>query len=334
MIHESSIRCLLVEEIDSQPRITLRQLAREQFTDGNVTIEVAYSSLNFKDSLACQGHRGVVRNLPHVPGIDLAGTVIQSASPEIQVGERVLVTGYDLGQGHWGGWSELACVPADWIVKLPQGLNLYESMFIGTAGFTAAQCLFALQRNGVQPNDGPIVVTGATGGVGSIAVRLLAQCGYEVVAVTGKADCADALKQLGASRILSRDQITSGDASRPLLSAQWAGAVDTVGGPILTALLKSTKYGGCVTACGLVAGHQLEMTVYPFLLRGVSLCGVASADCPMPQRLDLWKRLASDWKPGKMDLLHHESSLEQLPQFIAQMSRGELAGRVVVRCSP
>lgn len=332
MTNSDTIRCLIVEEVDGKPAMAVKQVARSSFGDGEVVIDISFSSLNFKDTLACQGHRGIIRRLPHVPGIDLAGIVSHSANPDFQPGESVLVTGYDLGQGHWGGWSELACVPAAWIVRLPQGLSLRESMFIGTAGFTAAQCLVALQRNGVTPQSGPVAVTGATGGVGSLAIRLLAQTGYEVAAVTGKSGVEDTLRKIGATKVIPREQLAAADSSRPMLTAQWAGAIDTVGGSILTTLLKSTQYGGCVAACGLVAGHQLEMTVYPFLLRGVSLCGVASADCPKSHRLEIWDKLSGPWKPAHTDVFSREVGLEQLPDLVNQMSRGEVAGRVVVNC--
>jgi acrylyl-CoA reductase (NADPH) len=326
-----SVRCILVEKIEGTPRAAVRELPRELFNNDEVTIEVQYSSLNFKDTLACQGHRGVVKALPHIPGIDLAGRVIESASKDFQVGDPVLVTGYDLGQGRWGGWSQIACVPAEWVVRLPKDMSLYESMFIGTAGFTAAQCLAALQRNGVQPSSGPVAVTGATGGVGSLAVRLLSQAGYEVAAITGKMNQTDELRQIGAHRVVDRQQFLSVDRSRPMLSAEWAGAIDTVGGDLLATLLKSTQYGGCVAACGLVAGHQLEMTVYPFLLRGISLCGAASADCPKAQRLALWDKLASDWKPQHLEILSKEVGLDDLLGFVEQMTHGQVAGRVVVK---
>lgn len=326
----STVRCIYVENREGVVDAQVRQLPREQFNSDQVTIQVAFSSLNFKDTLACQGHRGVVKSLPHIPGIDLAGTVIESQCQEFKCGDQVLVTGYDLGQGHWGGWSEIACVPAEWIVKLPQGLSPFEAMFIGTAGFTAAQCLTALQRNGVQPDSGPVAVTGATGGVGSLAVRLLSQAGYEVVAVTGKTDQWESLRQIGARRVIDRQQLLAGDLSRPMLAVQWAGAIDTVGGEMLTTLLKSTQYGGCVAACGLVAGHQLEMTVYPFLLRGVSLCGAASADCPMPQRLAIWEKLAGPWKPQHTDVLCSLADFESLLGYVDAMKQGQVAGRVVV----
>ena len=327
-----TIRCILVEKSGEAIQPTIQQVPAERFPAGNVTIAVEYSSLNFKDVLACQGHRGIVRTLPHVPGIDLAGQVVDSQDPDFQVGQQVLVTGYDLGQGQWGGWSEYARVPGEWVIKLPDALSPFEAMFIGTAGFTAAQCLVALQRNDILPDSGPVVVTGATGGVGSLAVRLLSQLGYEVVAVTGKPHQAEALQQIGARRVISREQLMEGDPARPLLAAQWAGAVDTVGGAMLAQLVKSTRYGGCVTACGLVAGTQLELTVYPFLLRGVSLCGAASADCPRQPRLDLWQRLSGPWKPAGLDVLTSEVGFEELLTLIPKMFQGQVAGRVVVNC--
>lgn len=327
-----TIRCIFVEKQEGKAQPSIQSIDANRFPAGEVTIKIAYSSLNYKDVLATQGHRGVVKSLPHVPGIDLAGRVVASESPLYQPGDEVLVTGYELGQSHWGGWAETARVPADWIIKLPGSLTLFESMFIGTAGFTAAQCLIALQRNGVEPGHGPIAVTGSTGAVGSLAIRLLAQNGYEAVAVTGKADQAAALQEIGAAKVISREELMAGDPGRPMLSAQWAGAIDTAGGAVLAQLLKATKYGGCIAACGLVAGTQLETTVYPFLLRGISLCGAASADCPHPQRLELWKRLSTDWKPGKLDTLVTEVDFQGLLETIPQMAAGQVAGRVVVNC--
>ncbi|MEO8269137.1 MAG: YhdH/YhfP family quinone oxidoreductase [Aureliella sp.] len=305
-------------------------LSSDRLPEGDVTVQVAYSSLNYKDALAYQGHRGVVKSLPHIPGIDAAGSVINSSSEQHQVGDQVLVTGYDLGQGHWGGWSELIRVPAAWIVPLPKSLTPREAMIYGTAGFTAAQSVMALQRNEVSPDLGEVVVTGATGGVGSLAVRLLSHLGYEVVAVTGKAEQHAALLACGAKRVVGRAEIVD-KSTRPLLSATWAGAIDTVGGPILQSLLRSTGYGGCVTACGLVAGADLSMTVYPFLLRGVSLCGIASADCPMAKRRQIWELLAGNWKPNNLDRLVVEVSLEQLPDQVERILAGQIVGRVVVK---
>jgi acrylyl-CoA reductase (NADPH) len=332
MTNSQTFRCVYVEQKGEATETTVQKLAAASFPTGEVTIEIAYSSLNYKDFLATQGHRGIIKTLPHIPGIDLAGTVVDSQVDQYKPGDQVLVTGYDLGQGHWGGWAQMARVPAAWIIPLPNGLTLYESMVIGTAGFTAAQCLAAIKRNGVEPGHGPIAVTGATGAVGSLAVRLLSQCGYEVGAITGKSDQADALRQIGAQRVISRQEFVQEDSKRPLLSAQWAGAIDTVGGNILGQLIKSIRYGGCVAACGLVAGTDLTTTVYPFLLRGISLCGAASADCPHETRRSLWDLLANEWKPKFMDVLVSEVGLEGLLECLPMMAAGKLAGRVVVNC--
>ncbi len=299
---------------------------------GRVTIEVAYSSLNYKDALAYQAHRGVVKQLPHIPGIDAAGTVVDSDSADYSVGDQVIVTGSDLGQGSWGGWSELIRVPDEWIVALPEKLTLRQAMIYGTAGFTAAQSVMALQRNEVTPASGEIVVTGASGGVGSMAVRILAHLGYDVVAVTGKPEQHASLLACGARRVLDRNAVAD-DSNRPLLSATWAGAIDTVGGPVLQSLLRSIKYGGCVTACGLVAGAELSLTVYPFLLRGITLCGIASADCPMAKRKEIWQLLAGPWKPANLEAMVAEVGLEQLPEQVERILAGQIAGRVLVRPS-
>jgi acrylyl-CoA reductase (NADPH) len=326
---KNKLRCLLVEKNEGSTEYHLTTLPSDRFPEGEVDIRVAYSSLNYKDALACEGHPGVVRKLPHVPGIDAAGTVVASRSPHFKPGDEVLVSGYDFGQGRWGGWAEAASVPAKWLVPLPKNLSLRESMILGTAGFTAAQCVQALQRNDVLPTSGEVVVTGATGGVGSLAVQMLSQLGYQVVAVTGKPDQEAELLHLGACRVVERSALLD-DSNRPMLSAKWAGGVDTVGGAMLTSLLRATQYGGCVAACGLVAGSQLEMTVYPFLLRGVSLCGIASADCPHEKRLAIWDLLAGAWRPIKMSEYVSEVTLQDLPDKVAQIKAGKIKGRVLV----
>lgn len=328
-----SFRCLLVDRSDEQSETTQLQivdLPSEQLPPGEVTIRVAYSSLNYKDALAAQGHRGVIKSLPHVPGIDAAGTVIDSHDPRVSVGQSVIVTGYELGQTSWGGWSELIRVPADWVVPLPEGLSLREAMLLGTAGFTAAQAVLALERNEVTPQSGEIVVTGATGGVGSLALRLLAHLGYRVVAVSGKAERFSELLELGAGRVLPREALLE-SSGRPLLSAKWAGAVDTTGGGLLESLIRTTCYGGCVAACGLVAGAELKLTVYPFLLRGVSLCGVASADCPYAKRTRIWDLLAGPWKLTQLEGWSTEIDLAGLPQAVVEICQGKIVGRVLVQ---
>jgi acrylyl-CoA reductase (NADPH) len=331
----ASYRCLLVQESqgsETMPCATVNPLPMDRFPDGEVTVQVRWSSLNYKDALATTGHRGVVKQLPHVPGIDAAGVIVDSRSPDHVVGDSVIVTGYELGQSHWGGWSEIIRVPADWIVPLPIGLSARDAMIYGTAGFTAAQCVTALQVQGVMPTSGEVVVTGASGGVGSLSVRLLSSLGYCVIAVSGKSDWHSQLLRWGAARVMDRDEFQD-DAARPMLSARWAGGVDTVGGTMLARLLKETQYGGAVAACGLVAGADLDVTLYPFLLRGIALCGVASADCPRDKRLRIWSQLAGPWKLATLDEGVTEATLEQMPELTAKMLRGEIGGRVIVRPS-
>lgn len=323
------INALTVTEANEHPALETRGHTIDAWPDGEVTIEVHYSSLNYKDAMACQGHKGIIRSLPHVPGIDAAGVVLQSNSPDFQSGDEVVVTGYDLGQGSFGAWSQRIRVPADWIVQRPAALTSLESMSLGTAGFTAAQCVMAIERNGVTASAGPIVVTGATGGVGCLAIAMLAKLGFEVFAVTGKSEQTDWLKEIGAAEVIQRDEVL-GDNKRPMLSARWAGGIDTVGGDILTSIIKSTRYGGAVTTCGLVAGSDLEMTLYPFLLRGVSLCGIASADCPMDSRLEIWQRLATDLKPDSLPTIARVVQFEQMQSEVEKILDGQMVGRVVL----
>jgi putative YhdH/YhfP family quinone oxidoreductase len=282
--------------------------------------------------LAATGRPGVARKFPHVPGIDAAGEVAESTSPEFQKGQKVLVTGYDLGAGRWGGWSEYVRVPAEWVVPLPPGLSLVETMRLGTAGFTAALSVDALRRHEITPQSGEIVVTGATGGVGCLAVAMLARLGYTVVAVTGKTDRHDWLKQLGAARVIGRGDVDV-KGGNPLLKAAWAGAVDTVGGNVLTTLLRSTHIGGCVTACGLVAGAELAMTVFPFILRGVTLCGIDSGWCKRERRLELWRLMAGDWKPDRLAEISTEIPLKDVDEPVRRILAGGIVGRTVVRVS-
>jgi putative YhdH/YhfP family quinone oxidoreductase len=321
--------CYLVRREDGKVTARVETITQDQLPDGDVLIRVAYSSLNYKDALACQGHPGVVRTFPHVPGIDCAGVVIESASDSFSPGDEVLVTGYELGAGHWGGFAAYARVPAEWVVRLPAGIRLREAMIYGTAGFTAAQCVSAIVERGIQPDRGPVVVTGATGGVGSVAVAILAKLGYEVEAVTGKAKHHNFLRRLGAGTILSRDEVidTSG---RPLLAARWAAAVDTVGGKPLTTILRSIEHRGCAAACGLVAGAELDLTVYPFILRGVTLAGIDSAKCPRPQRLEMWQKLAGRWRIEELNELANEITLDELPEYVEKILAGQLVGRTVV----
>lgn len=329
MTHEFS--CFQVYRNDGgELRHRIARISPDQLPVGDVLIRVSWSSLNYKDALSAGGHPGVAGPLPHVPGIDAVGEVESSTDDRYQPGDAVLVTGYELGAPAWGGWSEFIRVPADWVVRLPEQLSPRAAMILGTAGFTAAQCVGELQTNGVQPGDGPVLVTGATGGVGGMAVRLLSKLGYEVHAVSGKASAVERLKKLGAAEVHGR-AVLQDNPKRPLLSAKWNGGVDTVGGDMLVALLKSTKIGGCVSACGLVAGDQLGMTVYPFILRGVKLAGVTSSSCPRPAREWIWQQLSGDWQVELPEDWVEEVALADVSAAIERIQRGEIAGRVVVR---
>ncbi len=326
-----SFSCYLVEK--STAGAVTASVAKRPLTDlpdGEVLIRVAYSSLNYKDALAAKGHPGVVRSFPHVPGIDAAGTIEESQAAALRPGQQVLVTGYELGAPAWGGFAQYVRVPARWIVPLPTGLSLRESMIYGTAGFTAALSLDALLRHGVTPEQGEIVVTGASGGVGSIAVALLAKAGFQVAAVSGKPSAEEFLRSLGAATVLPRSEVQD-TSNKPLLGARWAGAVDTVGGNTLATILRSTKRAGCVTACGLVGGVDVHLTVHPFILRGVTLAGIDSAECPMPRRLELWDHLAGDWKPAMLDKLVSQAvDLDGVGGQVERILKGETMGRVLV----
>lgn len=296
---------------------------------GEVVIKVAYSSLNYKDALSATGNPGVTKNYPHVPGIDAAGVVVASDSDEFRIGDKVLVTGYDLGSNIDGGYAELIRVPAEWVVALPDGLSLQECMMFGTAGFTAAICVEQLQRNGVAPDQGEIVVSGATGGVGCLAVGILAKEGYKVVASTGKAEAHDFLKALGAARIISREELDD-RSGRPLLKAVWAGAVDTVGGNTLATIVKSIQVQGSVAACGVVAGPKLDLTVFPFILRGVNLLGADSALWPSEARRKIWQKLATKWKLRHLGEIAQTIPLQQLGEYVQKILKGQVRGRTVV----
>jgi len=296
--------------------------------ENEILIQVHYSSLNYKDALSASGNKGVTRHYPHTPGIDSAGIVRESADPEIQPGDQVIVHGYDLGMNTDGGFEQYIRVPADWVVPLPSNLTLRESMMFGTAGFTAAMCLHKLEAHAID-YTGKVLVTGATGGVGSFAVALLAKAGYHVVAATGKSEQHEFLTSLGATEIISREAV-SDTTGKPLLRRKWAGVVDTVGGDILSTAIRSTDSEGAVTSCGNAASHQLQLTVYPFILRGVSLLGIDSANYPMAIRQQIWEKLANEWKPEQLDQMVTERSLEELNDEIDRILRGQQVGRILV----
>jgi putative YhdH/YhfP family quinone oxidoreductase len=297
--------------------------------DGEVLVRVHYSSLNYKDALSATGHRGVTRTYPHTPGVDAAGLVEDSAVADFRPGDPVIVTSYDLGMNTPGGWGQYIRVPAAWVVPLPEGLSLRQSMVYGTAGFTAALSVHRLEAHGLAPDAGEVLVTGATGGVGSLAVAILARLGYRVVAASGKADVGPFLRDLGAAEVVDREAVRD-DSGRPLLRGRWAGAVDAVGGEYLATALKSTAYGGAVACCGLVASADLPTTVYPFILRGVSLLGVDSQACPMATRRLIWHKLAGAWKPELLDRLATECDLAGLEPEIERILHGQRLGRLVV----
>ena len=287
-----------------------------------------YSSLNYKDALSATGNKGVTRSYPHTPGIDAAGIVKASRSNNFKPGDEVIVTGYDLGMNTSGGFGEYINVPADWVVPCPNSLSLKESMFYGTAGFTAALSVYKLIGSGVKPKDGEILVTGATGGVGSIAISLLKKLGYKVIAATGKIHEKELLQTIGAKDIIDRKELD--DASgRAMLKSRWAGVIDTVGGNTLATALKTTKYGGSVTCCGNIASHEFSSSVYPFILRGISLFGIDSVQCPMVLRKDIWSNLATSWKIDLKSTIT-EVSLDQLDERINLILAGKHVGRTII----
>lgn len=323
---------LLVDHSGESSRREVVELSLEDLEAGEVTIEVEWSGLNYKDALAASKDGKVARISPLIPGIDLAGTVIASTSPEVRAGDVVLVHGYDLGVAHHGGFARIARVPAAWVVPLPAGLSAHDAMTIGTAGFTAALSVDALEVRGLRPGDGPILVTGATGGVGSIAVDILATRGYEVVASTGKPDAAQWLRDLGAVDVIGREE--AADASRPLQRERWAGAVDCVGGSTLPYILSSLRYGAAVAASGNTGGMGVQTTVLPFILRGVALLGIDSVQCAIDRRREVWARIATDLRPRGLEALGSATvSLAEIPQALDALLQGAAQGRTLVDLS-
>ena len=326
---EIQYKAFVVDEIDGKFVQSIQTVSTENLPAGEVLIQVYYSSVNYKDALSATGNKGVTKKYPHTPGIDAAGIVAYSENDQFLVGEEVIVSGNDLGMNTPGGFGQYIRVPAEWVVKLPEGLTMKEAMIIGTAGFTAGISLLRLNEL-VKPANGKVVVTGATGGVGSIALSLLSKLGYQTIAVSGKESEYDFLRSLGATEIISRAEFQQID-KRPMLSAKYAGAIDTVGGHILENILKSLQPLGAVTTCGSVSATQLNMTVFPFILRGISLIGISAQNYPMNLRQGLWEKLSNEWKPAHLLNLYSEIQLSDLKTTLELILRGELKGRTIVR---
>ena len=324
-----TFRALRLDQVDGKTVAGVTELPLADLPAGEVLVDVAWSTLNYKDALAITGSGKIVRQFPFVPGIDFAGTVLASDNPRFRPGDQVLLTGWGVGERHWGGLAERARVKADWLLPLPHGLSAAQAMAIGTAGFTAMLAVLALEEQGITPDRGEIVVTGAAGGVGSVAIPLLAKRGYQVVASSGRQELADYLRGLGASEVVDRAMFASGSKA-PLDSARWAGAIDTVGGDTLVNLLKAMQYHGVVAACGLAGSPSLNGTVYPFILRGVRLIGIDSVLHPAGNRPAVWARLADDLDPALLDRMVTEVGLSDVPGLAPDFLRGAVRGRLVV----
>lgn len=330
MTASSEFQALVLDKSeDGKVAATIKTLSDADLPDGDVTVRVSHSTLNYKDGLVLNGLGGLVREYPHVPGVDFAGTVEASSHAAFKEGDAVVLTGWRVGEVHWGGYAQKARVKGDWLVKLPQGLGAREAMAVGTAGFTSMLAVMALEKHGVTPDAGPVLVTGATGGVGSVAVAILARLGYTVDAVTGKAESEGYLKDLGASAIVPRSDFAE-PVTRPLLKERWAGCIDAVGGQMLANILPQMKYRGSIASVGLAGGNKLETTVIPFLLRGVNLLGIDSVMAPKAEREEAWSRIVRDLPMDKLAAMIHECGLQDLPDLGRQILKGGVKGRVVV----
>jgi len=325
-----SFQAIRIFEEDGKFEQHIVERSTVDLPEGEVLIQVHYSSLNYKDALSASGNRGVTRNYPHTPGVDASGIVAASTDPDFQAGDSVIVTSYDLGMNTDGGFGEYIRVPAAWVLRLPEELTLQEAMIYGTAGFTAAKSFWELKMAGCKPENGPILVTGAAGGVGSISVRLLLNSGYEVAAVSGHDHGKALLKELGVQQILGREEAID-TGTRPLLKSKWNGVIDSVGGLPLATALKATQPGGVITTCGNIAGAELSTTVFPFILRGLRLIGIDSQNCPHALRKQLWQHLASDWKLQNLKVGLKEVAIEGMLNEIESILRSEVKGRVVLR---
>jgi acrylyl-CoA reductase (NADPH) len=325
----ATFKAIRVDKADKGTTVALTQFDEADLMDGDVTLAVEWSALNYKDGLAVTGKAPVVRRFPMIAGIDLAGTVEQSSHPQWKPGDKVICTGWGMGETHLGAYAEKARVKGDWLVRLPEGMSARDAMAIGTAGFTAMLAVLALEKHGLVPKDGPIVVTGAAGGVGSVATAVLSKLGYQVIASTGRMSEVAYLKNLGAAEVIDRGEL-SGPA-KPLAKERWAGGIDSVGSTTLANILSMTKYAGAITACGLAAGMDLPSSVAPFILRGVCLLGIDSVMCPIELRKVAWSRLASDLDPGKLVEITHEIGLGEVVVAGAKILAGQVRGRIVVK---
>jgi len=325
------MKAFLVEKIGEKEFMArVQDISIPKCKENEIVIKVTYSSLNYKDALSSIGNPGVTRNFPHVTGIDVAGTVYESTSPIFKVGEKVLVTGYDMGMNTNGGHAEFVKVPASWVARIPDSISDKEIMTFGTAGLTAALSINELIEHGIKPESGEILVTGATGGVGSIAVAILNKLGYNITAISGKKDKIDFLKSIGANEVISREEFEE-ESKKTLLSEKYAGVIDTVGGKILANALKQVKYDGIVTCCGLLSSHELNTNVFPFILRGVRLIGIDSVECKLEKKQAAWEKLASRWKINSLNTIINEITLDEIKTAYEHLLSGKAVGRYVVK---
>jgi len=327
----SVFNALYVSQVDGKFTREIKQIDLDDLPENDVLIKVSYSSLNYKDALSASGNKGVTRKFPHIPGIDAAGVVVKSSATSLPEGTSVIVTGFDLGMNTWGGFGEYISVPAHWVVVLPEGLSPEDAMKFGTAGLTAGLSVEKIFNAGIKAENGPIVISGATGGVGSMATAIMSRLGFEVTAVSGKKENDFLTSVLGAKVIVDRQEFIEKYDSKPLSSADFAAGVDNVGGPILSGILKSVRQNGIVTACGNVASADLNSSVFPFILRGITLTGIDSALAPMALRKKVWQLLATDWKPLHLEAMTHEISLEALPEKLDELLQGKAKGRYVLK---
>jgi len=317
------------EDENKQYKTTFETKSIDDLPPGDTLIKVEYSSLNYKDALSVSGNKGVTKNYPHTPGIDAAGSIIESDNSKFKKGDKVVVTGFDLGMNTWGGYSEYIKVPSEWVLPLPENLSFKEAMVLGTAGMTAGLSVSELLMNNIE-EDGNILVTGATGGVGLISTAILVSQGFNVTAVTGKKDMHTLLKKIGANKIITREELQK-DTNKPLLKGEYSGAIDVAGGKTLDSILKRLKFDGTATCCGLVDSPKLETTIFPFILRGIRLIGIDSAETDIKQREKVWNMFANEWKVNLPDEIITECNLETLPSYINQILAGKIKGRVVVK---